>query len=444
MSNQIQTTQESPKIYNLFPRLAGHIENWLSHIKRAHEMGFNWIYINPFHPTGSSGSLYAIKDHFGFNPLFFGSQDHGRPEKLLRAVIKEANQLGLRVMADLVINHTSKQSPLVTKHPGWYKRDEKGRLIHPGAMDKGKMVYWRDLAEIDNLNSKDRKALWSYWVSVSKNYLDLGFSGFRCDAAYQVPRDLWAFLIDEVKQSHPETLFFAETLGCSVEQTLEVAKSGFEYIFNSFKWWDIKKSWFIDQHSQTRSVVPSVSFPESHDTVRAAAELKDLIPEIEQRYLLAALLTKGVMIPIGFEFGFHKRLNVKLTSQGDWEDTRFDLRGFIRKINLFKNSQPIFNQETHLEKIPVKSPNVVFLAKDTKDGQRCLLIINKSNSKTQPVEADMTDLFSGGNIKELSLEQTWRYIPLLFETKMEPCEVKILLGEKATPLPDQAADDSRT
>lgn len=150
------------------------------------------------------------------------------------------------------------------------------------------------------------------------------------------------------------------------------------------------------------------------------------------------------MIPIGFEFGFHKRLNVKLTSQGDWEDTRFDLRGFIRKINLFKNSQPIFNQETHLEKIPVKSPNVVFLAKDTKDGQRCLLIINKSNSKTQPVEADMTDLFSDGNIKELSLEQTWRYIPLLFETKMEPCEVKILLGEKATPLPDQAADDSRT
>ena len=179
MSNQIKEFEESPKIYNLFPRLVGNVKNWLFHIKRAYEMGFNWIYVNPFHPTGSSGSLYAIKDHFGFNPLFFGSQDHGRPASQLKALIKQANELGLNVMADLVINHTSKQSPLVRKHPDWYKRDDKGHLIHPGAMDKGKMVYWRDLAEINNHGSQNLDSLWAYWLSVIKHYLDLGFAGFR-------------------------------------------------------------------------------------------------------------------------------------------------------------------------------------------------------------------------------------------------------------------------
>jgi len=93
MPNQIKEFEESPKIYNLFPRLVGNIKNWLPHIKRASEMGFNWLYINPFHPTGSSGSLYAIKNYFGFNPLFFGSQDHGRPASHLKALIKEVKMI---------------------------------------------------------------------------------------------------------------------------------------------------------------------------------------------------------------------------------------------------------------------------------------------------------------------------------------------------------------
>ncbi|MGA1841510.1 MAG: alpha-amylase family glycosyl hydrolase [bacterium] len=431
MSNQIKQFEESPKIYNLFPRLVGNVKNWLPHIERAYEMGFNWIYINPFHPTGSSGSLYAIKDHFGFNPLFFGSQDHGRPASHLKAMIREANKLGLNVMADLVINHTSKQSPLVCNHPDWYKRDDKGRLIHPGAMHKGKMVYWRDLAEIDNLNSQNRDSLWAYWLSVIKNYLDLGFTGFRCDAAYQVPTDLWRFLIEEAKQLNPASAFFAETLGCPVEQTLEVAKSGFDYIFNSFKWWNLQDNWFTDQLRLTQPIAASVSFPESHDTTRLAADLKDNIPSIKQRYLLSALLTKGVMIPIGFEFGFHKKLNVKLTSTEDWEDARFDLSGFIKEVNLLKGSQHIFNQELPLQRVPAQNPDIIILLKDNKNTamekkERFLLIININNSKAQTLNLDLNSMLPGGVISDLSPEDNLGDVPRLFDIKLKPYQVRIL------------------
>ncbi len=429
MSNQIKQFEGSPKIYNLFPRLVGNVKNWMHHIRRAHEMGFNWLYINPFHPTGSSGSLYAIKDHFGFNPLFFGSQDHGRPASHLKALIKEANRLGLNVMADLVINHTSKQSPLVRKHPDWYKRDDDGHLIHPGAMDKGKMVYWRDLAEIDNLNPQNRDSLWAYWLSVIKHYLDLGFTGFRCDAAYQVPSELWRFLIENAKQLNPDVAFFAETLGCSVEQTLEVAKSGFEFIFNSFKWWNLRDPWFTDQLRLTQPIVASISFPESHDTTRLAADLKDNIPELKQRYLLSALITKGVMIPIGFEFGFHKKLNVKLTSCDDWEKARFDLSGFIRDVNLLKDSERIFNQELPLQKVPVHNSDILILTKDNKnigENERLLLIVNKNRSKAQPLDLDLNPLLPDGFIRDVSLEDNLGDVPQLLDIKLKPCQVKIL------------------
>lgn len=431
MANQIKQFEESPKIYNLFPRLAGNVKNWLPHIRRAYEMGFNWIYINPFHPTGSSGSLYAIKDHFGFNPLFFGSQDHGGPARYLKSLIREANKLGLNIMADLVINHTSKQSPLVLEHPDWYKRDVEGCLIHPGAMHKGKMVYWRDLAEIDNLNSKNRDSLWAYWLSVIKNYLDLGFTGFRCDAAYQVPTDLWRFLIEEAKQLNSDSVFFAETLGCSIEQTLEVAKSGFGYIFNSFKWWNLQDTWFTDQLRLTQPVAASVSFPESHDTTRLAADLKDNIPNIKQRYLLSALLTKGVMIPIGFEFGFHKKLNVKLTGSDDWEEARFDLCGFIKEVNLLKGSQHIFNQELPLQKVAIQNPDIMILLKDNintemEKKERFMLLININRSKAQSLDMDLNSILPDGVIRDLSPEDNIGDVPQSLHIKLKPFQVKIL------------------
>ena len=45
----------------------------ISHVK---DMGFNAIYVNPFHETGFSGSLYAVKDYYRLNPAFLDPQDN--------------------------------------------------------------------------------------------------------------------------------------------------------------------------------------------------------------------------------------------------------------------------------------------------------------------------------------------------------------------------------
>ena len=95
--------------------------------------------------------------------------------------------------------------------------------LHPGAKEGNRQVVWGDLAEIDNAGSPDRDSLWHYWLKLVEYYAALGFSGFRCDAAYKVPADLWRFLISQVKGAHPDTLFFAESLGCPIEDTLRLA-----------------------------------------------------------------------------------------------------------------------------------------------------------------------------------------------------------------------------
>lgn len=43
---------EGPRIYNLFPLLCGSIRQWEDHLPRIAAMGFDWVYVNPFHYPG--------------------------------------------------------------------------------------------------------------------------------------------------------------------------------------------------------------------------------------------------------------------------------------------------------------------------------------------------------------------------------------------------------
>jgi starch synthase (maltosyl-transferring) len=193
---------EGPRIYNLFPLLAGPMPAWQSHFTRARRIAFNWIFLNPVQKPGASGSIYSILDYYALNPLLVDPAA-GSPDDQLRNAIDAAHDLDLRIMMDLVVNHTASDSPLIDGHPAWFKRDSSGAIIHPGAMDDTGRVSWTDLATVDNAASSDRESLWTYWLRLVSHYASLGIDGFRCDAAYQVPPDLWQFLISSAHRDFP-------------------------------------------------------------------------------------------------------------------------------------------------------------------------------------------------------------------------------------------------
>ena len=111
--------REGLRIYNLFPTLAGPIAGWTVELPRIAAMAFNAVYINPFHYPGFSGSLYAVKDYYRLNPRFRGKAK-GPDDALLRGFTEKARGHGLRVIMDLVVNHTAKDSELTASRPGWF------------------------------------------------------------------------------------------------------------------------------------------------------------------------------------------------------------------------------------------------------------------------------------------------------------------------------------
>jgi starch synthase (maltosyl-transferring) len=160
-----------PRIYNLFPLLSGPLPRWKPHLERARRIEFDWLFINPIQLCGFSGSLYSIKDYYTIDPRMTDPRA-GAPEDQLRRMISDARELGLRVMMDLVINHTAFDSPLLSAHPAWYKRGAGGQPVNPGTRDGEREVIWGDLIEIDN--TADQDGPWRYWIALAEHYAALG------------------------------------------------------------------------------------------------------------------------------------------------------------------------------------------------------------------------------------------------------------------------------
>jgi starch synthase (maltosyl-transferring) len=419
-------------IYNLFPLLAGNVRNWQPHLTRAADMGFDWVFINPIQLPGFSGSLYSIKDYFRFNPLIVDGASPQESVAEFKRMAAEAEALGLKLMVDLVVSHCAFDSALLVEHPNWFRR-ENGKVVHPSCQEGKKIVVWKDLAQFDHKKNRDEEGLFKYLFKVVEFLVDLGIQGFRCDAAYQVPEKFWRRLIRETKSKHPEVVFLAETLGCSPLETAQTAKAGFEYIFNSSKWWDFSSPWLLEQYDLTREQSRSVSFPESHDTPRLAEEVYGNVNALKRNYLFSALYSAGVMIPIGFEFGFRRRLHVVKTRAADWEQTETDLTAFIKNVNHTKARNPVFLEDAPTEMLPTNNPNILLLWKGSLHAQQeALIILNKDPHNQQHFYTGNLYQYvqAPGPLTDVSPEYPLDYLPTPFEYGLRPGQGIVLVTGK--------------
>lgn len=426
---------QSIRLYNLFPRYYENCLQWSLEFPRIKKMGFNAVYINPFHYAGFSGSLYAPKDYYAINPIFIDPISDKEPFEQLREMLQSAHDLGLKVIMDLVINHTAKDHPFTYEHPAWYVHDNNNELMSPGAWENGAWISWGDLAQIDNASSPDKEALWDYWKELICFYIDLGFDGFRADAAYQVPQDLWKELIKTARNANSDILFLAESLGGTLEQSKVLAQCGFDYLFSSAKWWDFEEPWFFEQHNILSPLIKSIAFPESHDTIRAASELNNNTAIMKRKLSFTGLISAGWMIITGTEYGWQHKPNVLTTTPSDKENMMLDLENFITNINDLRDRFPIFNSEGII--IPRDHENIdhilCFEKINTKTDQCLFFVINKTLSDTAFHTFNFTDFLQSTENPQLIFSSADESYFEQSQIPLKPAEIKLFVFEKRKP-----------
>lgn len=187
-------------VYEIYPRAfsqQGNFNGITSELDRLKDLGVTILWLMPIHPIGqekkkgSIGSPYAVRDYYGINP------DYGTKEDLKR-LIAEAHRRGMKVIIDIVANHTSWDSVLM-KHPEFYKRDAKGNITYP--------FDWFDIAALDYKSQELRR----YMIDMLKYWIrEFDLDGFRCDVAGEVPTDFWENARDELDRIKPDIFLLAE------------------------------------------------------------------------------------------------------------------------------------------------------------------------------------------------------------------------------------------
>ena len=208
---------------------------------------------------------------------------------------------------------------------------------------------------------------------------------------------------------------------------------GFDFIFNSSKWWDFVEPWCLEQYRQTAPLVPSISFAESHDTERLATELRGDKEAVKLRYVFSALFSTGVMMPIGFEYGFRKRLDVVNTQPEDWEASQWDISEFIAAVNHLKNSYRVFNEEGPIERVESGNPKVVALAKSSRDSkEKALLLFNTDRQRGQSCQlAQMGYVFTGmSQVQDISPDGQLQHTPDFQTGQLKPSGVHVIYGRQ--------------
>ncbi len=190
-------------IYQVFIRNhteEGSIKALIKDIDRIQSMGFDILYLMPFHPIsvlnrkGTYGSPYAISNYYEV------SEDLGTLDDL-QELINKAHLLNMKVIMDIVFNHTGRDHTYITTHPEYYVLDNEK---NPTA----RVADWYDIADFDF----DNKDLWEELINVLYYWSNKGIDGVRCDVASLIPLDFWKEARQRVNVTHPEFMWFSESI----------------------------------------------------------------------------------------------------------------------------------------------------------------------------------------------------------------------------------------
>jgi oligo-1,6-glucosidase len=201
-------------VYQVWPRSfadsdddgIGDLRGVISKLDHLSDLGIDALWLSPFYPSPQVDAGYDISDYQGVDPLFGTLQD-------VDDLIAGLHARGIRLVLDMVLNHTSDQHPWFvesrsdTDNPkrDWYFWFEERPNSWPSLfggdaweLDERTGEYYlhtfaKEQADLDWRNPQVRQAL----AEMLRWWLDRGVDGFRLDVISMISKDIenpWGFL----------------------------------------------------------------------------------------------------------------------------------------------------------------------------------------------------------------------------------------------------------
>jgi len=357
------------------------------------ELGMKIIHLLPINPVPTSygrmgmyGSPYATTDYFGIDPAYGTFSRYKTIEDQFVDLTSTIHALGAKVFLDMVINHAGWASSILFTNRHWIKTGQDQQIISPGAWG----VVWGDLVELDYRH----KDLWEYMAQVFLTWCRRGIDGFRLDAGYMVPVEVWRYIIAKVRQEYPNTLFLLEGLGGpweTTERLLTVGQINWAYseLFQNYSREQIVHYMqYAQQVSAGKGVL--VHYAETHDNDRLATKGKAYA--LMRLHLCAFTSFAGAWgFTNGVEWLATEKIDVHRNSGLNWGSEE-NLVGQISRINKILAENPAFWGQDNLVIIESGNDKVLGFVRSNPEGSNVILgFINLNTETAQKFNCDLTN-----------------------------------------------------
>ncbi|UJF15213.1 alpha-amylase [Jeotgalibaca sp. MA1X17-3] len=329
----------------------------LPDLPRIKGLGVDIIWLMPIHPIGKEmrkgvdGSPYAIQDYRGINPEYGTMED-------FELLVEEVRALGMKVMIDVVYNHTSPDSVLAKEHPEWFYKRPKGQMGN-------KVGEWYDIVDLEY----SHKDLWTYQIETLKMWAEK-VDGFRCDVASLIPLEFWKQARLEVAKVNPETIWLAESVhtsflrehrdrqntGLSDNELYQAFDMTYDYdvyeFLEQYLWKEISLGTYLNILMFQDGIYPvnyvKLKFLENHDHPRFRSYVED--PQAVRNWLCFLYFQKGAtLLFAGQEKGIRELPDLFNKDTIPWEGQDLDLSPLIQQMNSVKKDECLCEGRYSLE-----------------------------------------------------------------------------------------------
>ena len=388
------------------------------------------VQLLPIFPTpttyarmGRFGSPFAAMNLFDVDPALAEFDKQTTPLQQFQELADEVHRRDARLFLDLPINHTGWASSLQIHHPEWFVRNDDDSFMSPGAWG----IVWGDLSELDY----SHRDLWKYMARVFLFWCRLGADGFRLDAGYKIPFEVWRYIVARVRNQYPDTVFMLEGLGGDPKVTERLlADSGIDWAYSElFQNYTLDQiDWYYPRANRiSKELGTLINFSETHDNNRLAA-----VSPVFARLRTALCAASSDAGAFGFANGVEWYATEKISVHGNpplhW-GAESNMVGLIGRLHAMMEVHPSFfaGGETQLIHNDA-SEGMVLLRRDAEGGNPLIVLANLDHEHSRTLSWPRT--LSGAPVDLL----TGRKVPLkknaVQEAVLAPGEVLVLSDDK--------------
>lgn len=384
------------------------------------ELGITTVWLQPITETFYGGQGYDVTNYFKVNPEFGTEED-------LKELVSKAKGLGLRIMFDVVLNHSSMKHPYaqdrIAKGKGspyydYYQREDDGAPYSSHyTYDENEFInyFWEHLP---NLNYDNREVQRWMLEGVKHWVKEYDIDAYRLDAIWGVNARNPEFserLSLELRSLKPDLLLLAEDKGSDPN----VYELGYDaaYDWTTDTTWVSQWSWEYEfQEDGGLSLFEHPQVEKRDDLLREALfgnggnahrklyyiennDLPRFVSEhgLQQTKMAAALLFSTPGIPMlynGQEIG---AMGHPYRTEGIFEEDQSipaqDEQGlfeYYQKIISLHKQLPAL-RGTNMKELPLTSENGM-LALHRWHGEQDLVVVINLNNESQVAEIDLSTL----------------------------------------------------